>query len=572
VASYSFHRLGDPVTGAYEDWSYRADLTFILVLLGALPFFAANGLWRALNGTPALPRDLGALLAKFGAIVFGSFSFAYMEEIYGIGTVLGLGSATVGFNFVALCIMARRAAAMVKVKYREGREWRDLIDKHRKKLRGRKETPSSSCWERTNTCWEDWIHREGTFNPDKIEWGAWDWTPPHKNAFCQRVKDETRTGLKLAGTRFVLGLLTIAAAAWINCKADEARKRGWGNDGGKNLTAQYEHDIDMTQVEIADAIEARKRYDYMHAMWHLLSAMFLMNQAVVIMEASNGRIEHLDRYFWPEEKKAMIVASVVVAATFCVCFVADKVPLSDNLSDWFFWVLFVFAFLPGPFYTGWLSRRAWGRSKQEARCRRGTEIAIARDFHDHLRQVAFKRGLLAKMKETWDKMKETWEEIEPGSHDGRCVTKAASVDWSLVSIVLKPADRHNKFMAEAYFKSDASSLFGILESGIDDDDAAKIANNIMDRASDNFVEIQNGRTKFEIREAKFKIRIASVPQTARTPPPRIEFIVDGDVGRIASDALSDDCLQRAVSPVPGAVSIHDRSDATGLASGDQTSV
>ena len=46
---------------------------------------------------------------------------------------------------------------------------------------------------------------------------------------------------------------------------DEARECGWGNDGGKNLTAQYEHDIDMTQVEIADAIEARKRYDYMHA-------------------------------------------------------------------------------------------------------------------------------------------------------------------------------------------------------------------------------------------------------------------------------------------------------------------
>ena len=247
-----------------------------------------------------------------------------------------------------------------------------------------------------------------------------------------------------------------------------------------------------------------------------------------------------------------------MAATFCLCSVADKVPLSYNLSDIYFVVLLLFA-VPGLAFTLCLFCRSWRRSQREARCRRGTEIRIARDFHDHLRQEAFKRGLLAKMKETW-------EEIESGSHDDRCVTKAASVDWSLVSIVLEPypvaADRHNKFMAEAYFKSDASSPFGILESGID---AALIAA-IMDRAPDTFVEIQNGKTKG--RKTEFKIRIASVPQTARKPPPQIEFIVDGDVGRIASDALSDDCLQRAVSPVPGAVSRHDRSDATGLASGD----
>ena len=67
VASYTFHRDGDLL----EDWSHRADLTFILVLVGALPFLAANGLWQAYSGTGPLPRDPIAMFTKGCAITLG---------------------------------------------------------------------------------------------------------------------------------------------------------------------------------------------------------------------------------------------------------------------------------------------------------------------------------------------------------------------------------------------------------------------------------------------------------------------------------------------------------------------
>ena len=67
LASLSFHYNGDLM----NEWSHRADLTFILVLIGALPFLAVNGLNQAYAGHPAPPRDPVALITKGCAIALG---------------------------------------------------------------------------------------------------------------------------------------------------------------------------------------------------------------------------------------------------------------------------------------------------------------------------------------------------------------------------------------------------------------------------------------------------------------------------------------------------------------------
>jgi len=67
LASFSFHYNGDLL----HHWSHRADLTFILILMGALPFLAANGLKQAYNGKPAPPRDKFSLITKTAAIALG---------------------------------------------------------------------------------------------------------------------------------------------------------------------------------------------------------------------------------------------------------------------------------------------------------------------------------------------------------------------------------------------------------------------------------------------------------------------------------------------------------------------
>ena len=67
LASFSFHHNGDLL----HHWSHRADLTFILILMGALPCLAANGLKQAWYGEPAPARDTCTLITKAAAIVLG---------------------------------------------------------------------------------------------------------------------------------------------------------------------------------------------------------------------------------------------------------------------------------------------------------------------------------------------------------------------------------------------------------------------------------------------------------------------------------------------------------------------
>ena len=60
LASFSFHKNGD-----VRNWAHRADLTFIMVVVGALPFLAANGLHKAYAGKPfPAKRDPVALATK----------------------------------------------------------------------------------------------------------------------------------------------------------------------------------------------------------------------------------------------------------------------------------------------------------------------------------------------------------------------------------------------------------------------------------------------------------------------------------------------------------------------------
>ena len=67
LASFSFHYHGDLL----GSWSHRADLTYIMVLIGALPFFAVNGLCQAYAGKSSPPRDPVALVTKGCAIALG---------------------------------------------------------------------------------------------------------------------------------------------------------------------------------------------------------------------------------------------------------------------------------------------------------------------------------------------------------------------------------------------------------------------------------------------------------------------------------------------------------------------
>ena len=67
LASLSFHYNGDLT----NEWSHRADLTFILVLIGALPFLAVNGLCQAYAGRHAPPRDPVTLITTACAITLG---------------------------------------------------------------------------------------------------------------------------------------------------------------------------------------------------------------------------------------------------------------------------------------------------------------------------------------------------------------------------------------------------------------------------------------------------------------------------------------------------------------------
>ena len=66
LASHSFHYHGDVL----EHWSHRADLTFILIMMGSLPFLAVNGLCQAFRGSPAMPADWRPVLAKGGMFLF----------------------------------------------------------------------------------------------------------------------------------------------------------------------------------------------------------------------------------------------------------------------------------------------------------------------------------------------------------------------------------------------------------------------------------------------------------------------------------------------------------------------
>ena len=64
LASFVFHSDGEVL----NDWSHRADLTFILVVIGAMPSLAMNALWQAYNGKKSPPRDLVAMLTKMSAM------------------------------------------------------------------------------------------------------------------------------------------------------------------------------------------------------------------------------------------------------------------------------------------------------------------------------------------------------------------------------------------------------------------------------------------------------------------------------------------------------------------------
>ena len=65
LASFVFHSDGEVL----NDWSHRADLTFILVVIGAMPSLAMNALWQAYNGKKSLPRDLVAVVTKMSAML-----------------------------------------------------------------------------------------------------------------------------------------------------------------------------------------------------------------------------------------------------------------------------------------------------------------------------------------------------------------------------------------------------------------------------------------------------------------------------------------------------------------------
>jgi len=86
---------------------------------------------------------------------------------------------------------------------------------------------------------------------------------------------------------------------------DALRDKGWGDD---NLTKQWYLDLDSTQDDVDANIETRKRYDYMHGYWHLLTAMFMMQQTLNIIVANSGKIEHLEIYAGFPETLALMQA------------------------------------------------------------------------------------------------------------------------------------------------------------------------------------------------------------------------------------------------------------------------
>lgn len=74
---------------------------------------------------------------------------------------------------------------------------------------------------------------------------------------------------------------------------DDVRAEAWGD---RNMTTQWYIDLASTPDDAATAIERRKFYDYLHASWQFLSALFLMQQTLKIMEATTGKIEDLSIY------------------------------------------------------------------------------------------------------------------------------------------------------------------------------------------------------------------------------------------------------------------------------------
>jgi hypothetical protein len=335
LESFSYHYDGEVL----NDWSHRADLTFIMVVVGALPFLALDGLWKAYNGKESPPRDGVALITKGLAIALGGYSFVFQPELYSMAFLLSMGTASVIINNLSTVLMTRRAVALTAK--------RSILHRW---LRGYKRRD----WHEWDVAVDD-IQVDPALNQpnlDAINWNTWKWREADKR-WCLGItcSHEFRSAIDLALPRFLLSMAIIGIGQLVNTRSEIIRDEGWGD---KNVTAQWAVDQEMyaSQGEnyIATAIERRKVYDYMHGSWQFLSALFLMKQTLGINIATTGRIEDLNIYAGRAETFGVGQSWAIVVAVYLAW------QLEASSTAWA--VLWCVAALPGSILSAWL---LWNR-------------------------------------------------------------------------------------------------------------------------------------------------------------------------------------------------------------------
>lgn len=309
LASFVFHYDGEVL----NDWSHRADLTFILVVVGALPYLAINGLWQAYNGKESPPRDLVALITKGCALGIGGYSFVFTEFFYSEEYLVSMGVATVTFNFLSTVLMTRRAVAQT--------EKRTCVHRWLRGYRPRewpREWPVN-CDVEVDVDLDD----NGPGGLDEIDWNTWEWRKADccTNSECSNntmwPSHETWGAIELALPRFLLNMAIIWIGQQVNARSDVIRNEGWGD---KNVTAQWYVDQEKYHSQgdgyIDTAIERRKVYDFLHGSWQFLSALFLMKQTLGIMIATKGKIDDLNIYAGKAEKFGVGQSWAIVVAVY----------------------------------------------------------------------------------------------------------------------------------------------------------------------------------------------------------------------------------------------------------------
>lgn len=354
MASYSFHRDGDVL----DSWAHRADVTFMMMVVGAAPFFALNGLWQSWSGTAPVARDPVPLLTKAAAVTLSAYCLARQPEasiIFG-GTenfILVTASTAVVLNNISMFIIVRRAAAAVaqepflrrlfgafeteaardeRQRLPENVDWDSSTYKNNRNKRGHLQYAVRS------TQHEGWPYR------DALGWLG----QTHRGPLRSYLYHETWAALGHALSRGLLGISTIVLAIRANDESDALRDKGWGDD---NLTKQWYLDLDSTQDDVDANIETRKRYDYMHGYWHLLTAMFMMQQTLNIIVANSGKIEHLEIYAGFPETLAFMQAWAILLLVWLA--------LHLDVNSEIYFALAVIIAVPGGLLSYWAIRKKW---------------------------------------------------------------------------------------------------------------------------------------------------------------------------------------------------------------------